>query len=79
MYISLSAWQCMCFNVYVYLPGWYLLTVRGCVFVNDEANELSISRSILSITVQSGLTLIGGDANRNDGDWLTVGRVMGCS
>lgn len=57
------------FNVYMSIcqGGIYL-------FVNDEANELSISKSILSITIQSRLstmTLIGGDKPRDAHDWLT--------
>lgn len=46
----------------------------GRVFVNDEANELSISRSILSITYSAEiehLTLIGGDGPTDAADWLT--------
>lgn len=37
------------FTLYVYVSERYL-------FANDEDNELSISRSILSITVQSRLS-----------------------
>lgn len=51
----------------------------GRVFVNDEANELSISRSILSITYSAEieyLTVIGGGRPRDAADWLTGRRIM---
>lgn len=57
--------------------GGIYLFVRGHMFVNDEANELSISRSILSITIQVRLTLIGGFGHEMLRIGSQAGRIMG--
>lgn len=60
--------------LYVLLKVYVSICRGGHVFVNDEANELSTSRSILSMTYSAEiehLTVIGGDRPRDAADWLT--------